>query len=79
MEVSAGGLQSNKALESAMTVCVCASYVQAGVVGENSVVAQRHVLLLPLLVQGFSASLQQHALQETTTATLRLCVSSFHQ
>lgn len=37
--------------------------MQAGVVREQSVVTQRHVLLLPLLVEGFTASLQQHALQ----------------
>lgn len=47
-------------------VCVCVSYMQAGVVGEQPVVTQRHVLLLPLLVEGFSASLQQHALQHTS-------------
>lgn len=52
-----------------MCVCVCAivyvcvSYVQAGVVGEQPVVAQSHVLLLPLLVERLAASLQQHALQ----------------
>lgn len=38
-------------------------YMQAGVVGEQSVVTQRHILLLPLLVKRFTASLQQHALQ----------------
>lgn len=44
-------------------MCVCVSYMQAGVVGEQAVVTQRHVLLLPLFVEGFAASLQQHALQ----------------
>lgn len=34
-------------------------------VGEQTVVTQRHVLLLPLLVEGFTAPLQQHALQKT--------------
>lgn len=38
--------------------------MEAGVVGEQSVIAQRHVLLLPLLVEGFAAPLHQHALQE---------------
>lgn len=37
--------------------------MQTGVVGEQSVVTQRHVLLLPLLIEGFSTPLQQHALQ----------------
>lgn len=40
--------------------------MQAGVVGEQSVVTQCHVLLLPLLVEGFTASLQQHALQHNS-------------
>lgn len=34
-------------------------------IGEQTVVTQRHVLLLPLLVEGFTAPLQQHALQKT--------------
>lgn len=36
--------------------------MQAGVVGEQPVVTERHVLLLPLLVQGLAAPLQQDAL-----------------
>lgn len=43
---------------------VCVTHVQAGVVGEQAVVTQSHVLLLPLLVEGFTASFHQHALQE---------------
>lgn len=46
-----------------MCVGVCVSYMEAGVVREQAVVTQRHILLLPLLVEGFTASLQQHALQ----------------
>lgn len=37
--------------------------MQAGVVGEQPVVTERHVLLLPLLVQGLAAPLQQDALR----------------
>lgn len=36
-------------------------------VGEQPVVAQGHVLLLPLLVERFAASLQQHALHRGDT------------
>lgn len=38
------------------------THVQAGVVGEQPVVTQGHVLLLPLLVQGLAAPLKQDAL-----------------
>lgn len=49
-------------------VRVCVSYMQAGVVGEQPVVTQRHVLLLPLLVEGFPAPLQQHSLQHSSNS-----------
>lgn len=39
------------------------THVQAGVVGEQPVVTESHVLLLPLLVQGLAAPLQQDALR----------------
>lgn len=39
------------------------THVQAGVVGEQPVVTERHILLLPLLVQGLAAPLQQDALR----------------
>lgn len=41
-----------------------ATHVEARVVGEDSVVTQGHVLLLPLLVQRLSAALQKHPLGE---------------
>lgn len=41
------------------------THVQTGVIGEHAVVAQGDVLLLPLFVQRFAASLQQHALGGT--------------
>lgn len=44
---------------------VCVTHVQAGVVGEQAVITQSNVLLLPLLVEGFTTSFHQHALQET--------------
>lgn len=38
------------------------THVQAGVVGQQPVVTQGHILLLPLLVQGLAAPLEQNAL-----------------
>lgn len=37
--------------------------MQARVVSKQPVVTQRHILLLPLLVQGFAASFQQDPLR----------------
>lgn len=37
--------------------------MQAGVVGEQPVVTERHILLLPLLIQGLAAPLQKDALR----------------
>lgn len=45
--------------------------MQAGVVGEQPVVAQRHVLLLPLLVEGLAAALQEDALREKSCVSAR--------
>ena len=38
--------------------------MQAGVVGEDSVVTQRHVLLLPLLVERLATAFEENALKE---------------
>lgn len=47
------------------------TYVQAGMVGEDSVVTQRHVLLLPLFVERLATAFEENALkkkcQETQT------------
>lgn len=39
--------------------------MQAGVVGEDSIVTQRHILLLPLLVERLAAAFEEYALKET--------------
>lgn len=44
------------------------THVQAGVVGEQPVVAECHVLLLPLLVQGLATPLEQDALRTETSS-----------
>lgn len=40
------------------------THVQAGVVGEDPIVTQRHVLLLPLLIEGLAAAFEENALKE---------------
>lgn len=45
------------------------THMQAGVVGEQPVVTQRHVLLLPLFVQGLATPLQQDALRTEARST----------
>lgn len=41
------------------------THIDAGVIGQNAIVGQCHVLLLPLLVQRAAAALQQEALTKT--------------
>lgn len=38
--------------------------MQAGVVGEDSVVTQRHILLLPLLVERLATAFEENALKD---------------
>lgn len=40
--------------------------METGMVGEEPVVTQRHILFLPLLVEGLAAPFQQHTLQTST-------------
>lgn len=54
------------------------THMQAGVVGEDPIVTQCHILLLPLLIEGLAAAFEENSLKERSHESQRVFVQAPH-